>query len=125
TGMWATKVSSFSSNNNVFGSFSVTTLQGKNKKQISFIAAYIAVQKGSNIGVNSLNAQQTTIYKQQCLLQKCIPDKKYCPRKHAIQRLDTLILSLQKENHAIVLMLDANQTPSECWSSSNIKPFSI
>jgi len=125
TGIWSTKVSYVQGDDSEFGSFTITTLQGKNQKRISFIAAYIAVNKGSNIGIDSLFAQQTTIYEQNCLLQNRIPDKKYCPRKHAIQRLDDLISSLQPERHAIILMLDANQTPKECYSSCEIKPYTI
>jgi hypothetical protein len=41
-----------------FGSFTVTTIQGKGNKHISIISAYIAVQKGSDIGIDSLYAQQ-------------------------------------------------------------------
>jgi hypothetical protein len=37
------------------------TIQGKGNKFISFLAAYIAVKKGSDIGVESLYAQQYTI----------------------------------------------------------------
>jgi len=51
--------------------------------------------------------------------------KNILPRKNAIQRLDELIMSLQQEKHAIVLMVDANQTSSECFSSNEIKPYSI
>jgi hypothetical protein len=42
------------------GPFAVTTIQGKGQKDISFILAYIAVQKGSDMGVESLFAQQYT-----------------------------------------------------------------
>jgi hypothetical protein len=41
--------------------YTITTIQGKGNKKISFIAAYIVVSKGS-IGVDSLYAQQTTLY---------------------------------------------------------------
>jgi hypothetical protein len=75
SGIWATKVSSYYGNKSGFGSYSVTTLQGKNKRKISFIAAYIAVRKGTNIGVESMFAQQTTIYKHQCMLHNRIPEK--------------------------------------------------
>jgi hypothetical protein len=125
SGIWATKVSSYYGDKSGFGSYSVTTLQGKNKRKISFIAAYIAVRKGTNIGVESMFAQQTTIYEHQCMLHNRIPKKKICPRKNAIQRLDELIMSLQQEKHATVLMVDANQTSSECLSSSETKPYSI
>jgi len=95
TGIWSTKVSSVQGDDSRFGSFTITALQGKNQKGNSLITAYIAVKKGSNIGIDSLFAQQTTIYEHNCLLQNWIPDKKYCPCKHVIQRLDDLISSLQ------------------------------
>lgn len=69
--------------------------------------------------------QQTTIYEHQCLLQNQKPDNTYCPWKHALQQLDELIMSFQKKQHAVGLMMDANQTPSESFSSSEIKPYTI
>jgi hypothetical protein len=47
------------------------------------------------------------------------------PEKDAIVRLDSLIHLLQQQQHAIVLMLDANQTSQECFSNNTIHPFSI
>jgi hypothetical protein len=61
-GMWSSKVSSSSSDPSSFSSYSITTIQGPQNKSISFITAYIAINKGSNIGIDSLNAQQTTIH---------------------------------------------------------------
>jgi hypothetical protein len=48
---WASRVSSATNDDSDFGTFSITTIQGKRNKKISFIEAYIAVQKGSVIGV--------------------------------------------------------------------------
>jgi endonuclease/exonuclease/phosphatase family metal-dependent hydrolase len=36
-----------------------------------------------------------------------------------------MIRELQSKNHVIVLMIDANQSHSECFSSKGLKPFSI
>jgi hypothetical protein len=78
-GLWSTKVSHYSHDPSGHGTFSITTIQGKNIF-FSFIAAYIAVNKGSNIGVDSINAQQTTLYKRQCITSGEIPNPNYCPR---------------------------------------------
>jgi hypothetical protein len=61
-GMWATKVTSTTQNKSGVGSFTITTIQGKRNKKISFIAAYIAVQEVSNMGFESFYAQQSTIH---------------------------------------------------------------
>jgi hypothetical protein len=56
------------------------------KKKI-FIAAYIAVQKGSNIGVESLFAQHVTI-NERLIAAHPNPSRissKFCPRKDAIK----------------------------------------
>jgi hypothetical protein len=78
------------------------------------ITAYIAVQKGHNIGETSLYAQQITIMELKAKREKTIPKTTFCPRKEAIKALSTLITDLQEQNHAIILMVDANQTSKEC-----------
>jgi hypothetical protein len=78
-------------------------------KKKSFISAYIAVNKGSDIGIESLYAQQIALYEQRCLASKKAP-KLFCPRQDVIKRLNREIMALQKQNHAIILMVDANQT---------------
>jgi hypothetical protein len=60
-GLWASKVCNFFPDPSGHGTYTVTTIQGKNNKKVSFIAAYIAVNKDSNIGIDSLYAQQMTI----------------------------------------------------------------
>jgi hypothetical protein len=61
------------------GSFTITTIQGANNKKISFVAAYIAVSKGSDIGIESLYAQQVTLYEQTQIQNNLNPQKKFCP----------------------------------------------
>lgn len=95
------------------------------KEGFLFIAAYIAVQKGSDIGIKSLYAQQITLYERECNKSKKLPDSKYCPQKAAIIRLDEVIHSLQLQHHDIVLMLDANQASQECYLKESICPHSI
>jgi hypothetical protein len=105
--------------------FSIATIQGKNKKFVSFIAAYIAVNKGSNVGIDSVYANQTNLYEHQCITSDEIPNPNYCPRKAAIQHLDSIIQSLQQQHHSIVLMLDANQASHECYTTNSIHHHSI
>jgi len=82
---WASKVSGSSTDTSGNGTYTITTIQGKGNKFISFIAAYIAVQKGSDIGVESLYAQQYTIYKRSCIRAGRTPDYSFCPRRDAIR----------------------------------------
>jgi hypothetical protein len=60
-GHWVSKVSGSSNDTSGNGTYKIMTIQGKGNKFISFLAAYIAVKKGSDIGVESLYAQQYTI----------------------------------------------------------------
>jgi len=39
--------------------------------------------------------------------------------------LDSVINELQKQHHAIILMIDANQTPKEYYSGFGVKRYSI
>jgi len=120
----ASKVSSSWSDPSGMGSFTVTTIAGKQDKKKSFISAYIAVNKGSDIGIESMFAQQVTLYEQQCLSSKQIP-KPFCPRQDEIKRLNREIMALQKQKHAIILMINANQTFLECYKDSVIKPYTV
>jgi hypothetical protein len=124
-GLWTSKVSQFSLDSSGNGSFTTTTIQGKGNKSLTIISAYIAVQKGSNIGVDSVYAQQVTLHEKQACKDNSIPSKCFCPRTDTIWRLDTVIQELQQQNHAIILMIDANQSYFECSSARGIKPFSI
>jgi hypothetical protein len=45
-GLWASKVIPGPQDDSGYGTFSVTTIQGKGGKHVSFISAYIAVNKG-------------------------------------------------------------------------------
>jgi hypothetical protein len=124
-GLWASEVSSASHDESGFGTFSITTIQGKYNKKISFISAYIAADKGTNIGTESLFAQQTMIHEQRALQAKQTPSRFYCPRTDAIKHLNKKIKDLQEEGHAIILMIDTNQSLAQCTTGKGIKPFSI
>jgi len=99
--------------------------QGKGGKHISFISAYRAVQKGSDIGTDSLYAQQCTIHECRVITNNEIPSAKFCQCNNAMICLNTIIQTLQKQHHAIILMLDANQSSQECLKGSQIKQYSI
>jgi len=120
-GLWASKISHLNQDPSSYGTYAITMVQGKNNKKVSFISAYIAVQKGSNIGVDSLYAQQVMVYECKCHQSNILPSHSFCPHSDAIKWLDELIHSLQQQNHAIILMLDAHQSSQE----STVKPFSI
>ncbi len=92
---------------------------------MTFIAAYIAVMKGSEIGVESVSAQQMMLYEQKMNKKGIIPPQSFCPRSNAIQCLKQLMEELQKQQHAIILMLDANQSIQDCYNSKGLKKHSI
>jgi hypothetical protein len=124
SGLWASKVSQSTRDLSGYGTFTTTTIQGKHNKKVTFIAAYIAIQKGSNIGIDFLYAQQTTVYEKLCR-KNTLLSCKFCLRTNAIQRLNEVVHSFQKQHHAIVLMLDANQTKQEYFTRSKVKPHTI
>lgn len=84
----------------------------------------MAVQKGSDIGTESLYAQQLTLYKMSSTSFKKQPSRTFCPRENAIKLLNDIISNLQQQGHAIILVLDANQMPKESLKG-NTKPYSI
>lgn len=81
--------------------------------------------KGTNIGVDSLYAQQITLQEKAFLKEKRGVPNFCCPRIDAIKWLNNIIASLQEQNHAVILMIDANQSLLDCSSSKGIKTFSI
>lgn len=124
-GLWSSKVSSLFHDTSGYGVFSVTTLQGRTNKHLSLVSAYITVQKGSDIGSESLYAQQVLIYEKQCIKNRKPTDKSFCPRINAIKILNNLIQDLQQKQHAIILMLDANQTLGECFKGDKLKQHTV
>lgn len=97
-GLWASKVSQSFHDTSGHGIFSISTIQGKGNKCISFIAAYISVQKGSNIGTESVFTQQRTIYEKDMKRKGLIPCNKFCPRANAIKLLDQIISVTFRKN---------------------------
>jgi hypothetical protein len=47
------------------------------------------------------------------------------PTKDAIKHLNKMIKKFQQAQHAIVLMLDANKTLSECFKAGKLIPYKI
>jgi hypothetical protein len=125
TNHWASKVSHTSKDHRGHGTFSTTTYAGKNGKKLTVVAAYISVKKELKAGENTLHHQQTLLMEQEALKNNTIWNNNKCPRKEAIKALSQLIGDLQQQGHSIILAIDANQTPAECFSKSTLKPFSI
>jgi hypothetical protein len=124
-GLWASKVAYSSQDPSGHGSYTITTIQGKNNKFVSLIAAYISIQKGSEIGTESLFAQKCTIYENEMIKKGKMPKNKFCPRANAIKNLNNIISELQSKQHVVILMLDANQSLDECYMGKSVKPYSI
>jgi hypothetical protein len=81
--LWASKVSHSFSDPSGMGSFTVTTINGKHNRYISFISAYIAISKGSNIDIKSVYAQQTTLY------EKNVSQHRHHPRHIALGKVQS------------------------------------
>jgi hypothetical protein len=83
------------------------------------------VKKGSNYGKTSLYAQQMTLMKIENKCNNSTPKVTFCPCKAAIKALSDTIALLQEQNHAIILMIDANQATHKCYPNKGIKLHSI
>lgn len=80
-----------------YGTFSITTIQGTGGKNVSFICAYSAVQKGSDIGTESLFAQQVSLHEKKSTKTGIILSRKFFPRVHAVKLLNDIIQDLQQK----------------------------
>jgi hypothetical protein len=76
------------------------------------------------VGIDTVHAQQTTYYEIKRMSSKR-PLNTFCPRKNAIMTLHSYITSLQQLQHAIVLMIDANQASKDCYTSTDVRPYTI
>ena len=124
-GKWASKISNHFSDDSGCGSYSVTTIQGKQNKKLSIIAAYIVVAKGSDNGIESVYAQQMTIHEHNNLKHPNDLRRPFSPRTDTIHRLNILIQQLQAQHYAIVLTIDANQSYAECYKALQLCTHSI
>jgi hypothetical protein len=109
TDQWASKVCSTQQDPRGHGTYTVSTLQGRNNRKLAIIAAYISVEKGTYAGINTVHAQQNFIMEQHTLQKGKILPPTICPRKEAIKALGEEISKLQEDNHKIILTIDANQ----------------
>lgn len=125
TNHWTSKICGTKQDPRGHGSFTVIALQGRNGKKLSIIAAYISVEKGTSAGINTVHAQQRYMMEYQAMQDGKVPLDLPCPRKEAVKAIGEMIHKLQEDGHAIILTIDANQTPSECKTLSGIKPYSI
>jgi hypothetical protein len=122
---WASKVCKTYSDPRGHGTYTTTTLQGKNGRFLTIIGAYISVLKGSKAGVNTVHSQQMYMMERTAMNQKKHPSSNLCPRREAIKALSSIISELQSQDHAIILNIDANQTPTECYTKAGIKIHTI
>jgi hypothetical protein len=67
TDQWVSKVCNTQQDPRGHGSHTTTTLQGRSNREISIIAAYISVEKGTYAGINTVHAQQKIVMEQQAL----------------------------------------------------------
>jgi hypothetical protein len=118
--LWASKVSETRTDPRGHGSYIVNTYLGKNGRKLSIISAYISVVKGNTFGENTLHAQQIMIMEQDAMKNGKIWYTNQCPRRAAIKALSQLKGELQNLNHSIILAIDANQTPPECYKNDTI-----
>ena len=71
-------------------------------------------------------AQQVMVNEHHSLkLNNTYDHQEFLSQKDAIKHLNQLITELQQQNHAVVLMLDANQSYDNCFSGDTLKPYSI
>lgn len=122
---WASKITETITDSRGHGTYTITTIRGRNGKYLSLIGAYISVNKGQNIGPNTVWAQQLTLMERDALKKNKILPASTCPRKEAIKAIGNIIENLQRKNHAIILMVDANQTVKESTQKNIIKLHSI
>jgi hypothetical protein len=64
---WATKISQTRSDPRGHGTFTVTTIRGRNGKHLSLIGAYISVNKGQHVGPNTVWNQQLTLMEREAM----------------------------------------------------------
>ena len=108
------------------GRWSYITVAGQDGQRLTFITAY-RICKGAMKGTNTSCIQQRRVLNEQerkNQLPVSTPDTTYL-RKKIVEDLTRFIQSLQAEGHAIVLGLDANETPSEALQNHTVRPGSI
>jgi hypothetical protein len=106
---WATRANKTHYVPRGHGTYTVTTYNGRHGYKITIICAYIAVQKGLELGETSVYSQQCFIMEQKQIREKTSTTKIECPRIEAMKALQTFILQLQQQKHSIILCLVLQQ----------------
>ena len=108
------------------GRWSFITLEGQGGRKVTFITAY-RICKGAMRGTSTSCIQQRRVINEQEMKQgvpTSCPDTKFL-REKLVDDLLLFIKSLQDEGHAIVLGLDANETPQEAIKDGKPVPGSV
>ena len=108
------------------GRWSFITVEGQDKRRITFITAY-RICGGPMKGTTTSCSQQRRVINNQEMkrgVQTSRPDTTYLSQKF-VEDLTRFILSLQEEGNAIVLGLDANETLEEASTPNGTKLGSI
>jgi hypothetical protein len=96
------------------GRWSYITVEGQNSRKITFITAY-RICKGAMRGTSTSCTQQKKVLNEQEMKagkETSTPDTIFLRMKF-VEDLTRFILALKEAGHAIVLGLDANETPEE------------
>ena len=108
------------------GRWSFITMEGQDGRKVTFITAY-RICSGPIRGTRTVGQQQSKIINNQEMrngTSTSKPDANFL-RMKLVEDLVVFIQALKAEGHAIVLGLDANETPMECQKSNEIKYGSI
>mmetsp|Transcript_22442 Transcript_22442/g.32140 ORF Transcript_22442/g.32140 Transcript_22442/m.32140 type:complete len:238 (+) Transcript_22442:666-1379(+) len=108
------------------GSFSYITVEGQGKQKLTFITGY-QICKGAMKGTTTSCMQRKEVLNN-IEMKKGITTSNPSTedlRTKFINDLVPFIQQLQREGHAIILALDANETPAESVKNGEIKPGSI
>ena len=108
------------------GRWSYLTMEGQEGRRVTFITAY-RICSGVMRGTSTACRQQSKVLEQQAMKQgkrTSAIDTNFL-RKKFVEDLALFITSLQNDGHAIVLGLDANETPEESIKNNEVKQGSI
>ena len=108
------------------GRWSYITLEGQGGRKVTFITAY-RICSGTMRGTSTSCMQQKKVLNNQEMregMRTSSPDTNFLRRKF-IEDLAIFIQALKDAGHAIVLGLDANETPKESMKNEECKPGSI
>ena len=108
------------------GRLSYITVEGQGAQKLTFITGY-QICKGAMKGTSTSCMQQKAVINEAEMKRgetTSNPSTEFLRTKF-INDLIAIILQLQAEGHAIILALDANETPEACIQNGTVKPGSI